>query len=305
MASRNFVKFINGKPLGSVTVFEGKSKDIPNFPYVTVIIPTLDAYRGGYFPKLLEQIKQQTFQNFEVIVVKGDPRQGRAINTGVSLARGEIIITLDDDTRLGDEKVFENLVKAMDAHPEIGMAGVSNLVPEDAPWLVRRVMKEVPRRSSKLVNKITESDLAEHPCCAIRKSVFMEVGGENELIPRGLDPYLRSEIRKAGYKVVVIPNTWIHHLPPNSLKKLIKQFFRNGKDAAYCNKFYPQWVIETPDGHVGTFREKVPIWFRWLRYAFRMLKAFFSFKWIYLLTMICYAAGFAWGYLTLKGRPDG
>ena len=166
-------------------------------------------------------------------------------------------------------------------------------------------MKELRRRSSELVEEITESDMAEHPCCAIRKSVFMEVGGENELIPRGLDPYLRSEIRKAGYKVVVIPNTWIHHLPPNSLKKLIKQFFRNGKDAAYCNKFYPQWVIETPDGHVGTFREKVPIWFRWLRYAFRMLKAFFSFKWIYLLTMICYAAGFAWGYLTLKGRPDG
>ena len=193
---REFVRYRNEDYESVVEVIEGKDREAPDYPKVSVIIPTLDAYRGGYFPKLLEQIKKQTFQNFEVIIVKGDPRQGRAINTGVSLARGDIIITLDDDTRLGNDRVFENLVKIMDEHPEIGMAGVSNLVPDDAPWLVRRVMKEVPRRSSEFVKEITESDMAEHPCCAIRKSVFMEVGGENELIPRGLDPYLRSEIRK-------------------------------------------------------------------------------------------------------------
>jgi len=41
-----------------------------------------------------------------------DPRQGRAINRGVRAARGDIIITLDDDTQLGHPRVLENLVRA-------------------------------------------------------------------------------------------------------------------------------------------------------------------------------------------------
>jgi hypothetical protein len=51
---------------------------------LSVIIPTLDANRSGYFLKLLTQISYQDFQQFEIIVVRGDPRQGRAINIAAS-----------------------------------------------------------------------------------------------------------------------------------------------------------------------------------------------------------------------------
>ena len=76
---------------------------------VSVIIPSFDGYRKGYLPKLLHSLSEQSFQDFEVIVMKGDNRQGRAINNGVRKSKGDIIIILDDDTILGHKDVFKNL----------------------------------------------------------------------------------------------------------------------------------------------------------------------------------------------------
>lgn len=267
---------------------------------VSVIIPSFDGYRNGNVPKLLESLKEQSFRDFEVIVMKGDKRQGRAINNGVRKSKGGIIIILDDDTILGHKDVFKNLINTIKNNHTIGMAGVSNLIPANAPWLVRRAMQEIPRRSSKLVKKITDSDMAEHPCCAIPKKVFWEVGGESEVIPRGLDPYLRYKIRQAGYRVVVIPDTWIHHLLPNSFWKIMKKGFKNGKIAAYCNKFYLGLIYDQAYKHNQQVSKKLPFIWRIFRYFWRMLLAFITFKWIWLSAQSSNAIGFVWGYLFLR-----
>lgn len=269
-------------------------------PLVSVVIPSFDGYRNGYLPKLIENLKEQSFQDFEVIVMKGDNRQGRAINNGVRKSRGDIIVILDDDTILGHKDVFKNLVMAIKNDPTIGMAGVSNLIPANAPWLVRRAMQEIPRRSSKLVKKITDSDMAEHPCCAIPKKVFWGVGGESEVIPRGLDPYLRHKIRQAGYRVVVIPKAWIHHLPPDSFWKIMKRYCKNGKIAAYCNKFYPELIYDQAYKHNQQVNKKLPFIWRIFRYLWRMLFAFVIFKWIWLSAQISNALGFIWGWIFIK-----
>ncbi|MBM3264720.1 MAG: glycosyltransferase family 2 protein [candidate division Zixibacteria bacterium] len=190
---RVFVRHANADPVSKILRFEASGAGTAG-PAVSVLIPTADAERGGYFKRLMGQLEEQTFQDFEVIVVQGDNRQGRALNTAAAAARGDLLVILDDDTRLGHPEVFENLVTAMRAHPDIGMAGVANTVPPDASALVRRVMEEIPRRHSDIVSALVDSDMAEHPCCAIPRQVFRAVGGENEIIPRGLDPYLRREI---------------------------------------------------------------------------------------------------------------
>ncbi len=282
---KKFVKYPNVDYQADIKIIDGDDADKEDYPIASVIIPTSDAYRGGYFPKLLDQLREQSFQNFETIIIKGDTRQGRAINTGAAMARGDILITLDDDTKLGHNRVFQNLVDVLMTNHDIGMAGVSNTIPEDASWFVKRIMSEVPRRSSKLVDKITDSDMAEHPCAGFPKQVFYDIGGEHELIPRGLDPYLRSELRKAGYRMVVIPDSWIHHLPPASLRKLLRQFFRNGKGSAYAQKFDPQWTIDTPNGHVGKFKERKSLPYRIIRHLGSMTIAFLRLRWIYLSTL--------------------
>lgn len=262
-------------------------------PEVSIIIPTFDAYRGGYFPKLLGQISRQNFSQFEVVVVRSDPRQGRAINIGAALAKGKYLLTLDDDTSLPDPETFSKLVAVMEKHPEIGMVGGNNVIPKDASPFVRRVMKQIPRRSWKSVQKITDSDLAEHPCLIMRAKEFKKVGGENELIPRGLDPYLREEFRKLGKRVVVIPGVIYHHLPPDSLAKLWRQFYRNGCQAAYTNRNYPQWVIETPSKH-GSFKVRKPFPLRILRFPIRLLYALVTGRFMWFLCEVAYALGFAY-----------
>ena len=155
---RPFVKYpsTHGSPGDYCKV---PSKNLP--PNLSVIIPTLDANRDGYFFRLLAQIKFQNYSRFEVIVVRGDPRQGRAINIAASLAKSRYLLTLDDDTSLSDPDAFRKLLAVMEKYPDIGLAGGNNIVPEDASGFVKKAMRQIPRRSWEPVKTITDSDLAE------------------------------------------------------------------------------------------------------------------------------------------------
>ncbi len=305
--SRDFVLYRNDAGIPAdrkIDRIETGADSPEDYPKVSIIIPTSDGYRGGYFPALLKQLSEQSFQNFETIIIQGDPRQGRAINTGAEMAKGRYLLTLDDDTNLQSMHALEKLVKIMERDPTIGMAGGINVIPEEAPFLIRRAMREIPRRTTPPVDQVTESDLAEHPLLLIRKDVFLMVGGENELIPRGLDPYLRYKFREAGYKVVVVPGASYSHLPPSTFARLIKQFYRNGKQAAFGNRFYPQWMIETPENHVKDFVEKRPFLYRASRYLINILKKALKGHCIYLSVYTAYAIGFVWGYLSPGGERD-
>jgi hypothetical protein len=269
-------------------------------PLVSIIIPTSDGSREGYLPVLLEQLSRQTFQDFEVIIIEGDKRQGRAINCGADLARGEILVTFDDDSRLADNRTLQLLVNALDSDPKIGAVGGANLVLDSAPWLVKRVMLEIPRRSSPPVDQIVDSDMAEHPCLAMRKSAFKEAGGENELIPRGLDPYLRQQFREKGYRVVVAPGVLYHHLPPSDLSTLVRQFFRNGAQSRYCSIHYPQWVFDTLDEHGDDRSPMTSLPGRIVRFGKDLLKHALQGHAVYVACHVSYALG--WFYESLFGQ---
>jgi len=290
---RSFVKHANSETSpGKVWHYSPDSTPIN----LSVVIPTIDANRGGYFPKLLTQIGYQDYKRFEVIVVRGDTRQGRAINIAAALAGGKYLLTLDDDTSLPDPMTFSKLVAVMKTHSKIGIAGGNNVIPADAKPFVRRVMQELPRRSWDPVEKIVDSDLAEHPCLIVRTEEFKLIGGENELIPRGLDPYLRQEFRNIHKRVVVVPGVIYHHLPPDNFNKLMRQFYRNGLQAAFINRNYPQWVIETPPRH-GQFKVKQSLPFRLLRFPMRLLSALITGKPIWFLCEVIYSLGFIREYI--------
>jgi len=268
-------------------------------PVLSVIIPTADADRGGYFVKLMGSLSQQDMQDFELIVLKGDKRQGRGINICAAMAQGKYLLTVDDDSSLPDAQTFTKMIAAMDQHADIGMAGGNNTVPDWATPFVKRVMTQVPRRSWEPVKEIIDSDLAEHPCLIMRAALFREVGGENEVIPRGLDPYLRQIFREADTRVVVLPDIIYHHLPPETWSGLLGQMKRNGYQAAVANIHSPEWVIETPAEH-GDFVLRVPLWKRVLRFPVNMLKSLLQGKWLWVLCETCYAWGFLRGWMKEK-----
>lgn len=274
----------------------------------SVIIPSFDRTRDGNLNRLIQDLENQSFRDFEIHIIKGISPQGKAINLGAQKTKGEILVIMDDDSRLGNKEVLENLVRAIEQDGSIGMAGASILVSPEANWLQKRAAKEFPRFGMKIVDKTTESDMACHGCCAIPKRVFEEIGRERENILRGLDPDLRFRLRQKGYKTVLAANTWVYHPLPGTLGKLIKTFFRNGMGSAYCFRYQPELIYDTDEIlELKSFNAKVPFVLRVFRFPIRLIKALIGFKFLRFLAYCVYMFGFCYGilkYMVVKDRAS-
>ncbi len=270
-------------------------------PRVSVIIPSWDGSRDGCVPRLLESVRAQTFTDYEIHVVQGVFPQGRAINQGLRLSKGEIIVILDDDSCLADESVLERMVACIESDSAIGMAGASIVLPDEATAFQRRAARQFPRFNTPVVDEITDSDFACHGCCAVRRRVFDEVGGEREDILRGLDPDLRVRIRSAGYRVVLAPGARIHHPMPGSLWKLLRLFFRNGFGSAYAQKFQPESVYETHESlKIEEFQPRRAFIYRVLRFPLRLAFALVNGRFLRFSAYAAYACGYVWGMLMAR-----
>lgn len=271
---------------------------------VSVIIPSWDGHREGGVPRLLESLETQTYQDFETILVTGVSPQGRAINQGVERSAGEIVVILDDDSRLADDSVLERLLACLDADPAVGMAGASIVLEPAASKFQRRASTQFPRLCTPEVHKVTDSDLACHGCCALPRRVFDEVGGEREDILRGLDPDLRVRLRAAGYRVVLVPGARIYHPLPNGWRQLTRTFFRNGYGSAYTQKFKPDSVYETHEAlDTRGFQAKRSFGFRAARFPARLTAALARGQRMRFVAYSAYGLGYSWGMLRAKRMP--
>lgn len=225
-------------------------KQLSQNPLVSVIIPSLYFdQRKKNIDELIRNIENQTFKDLEIIFVVGDDRQGRAINNGAKTAKGEILVTMDDDTKLGNNKVIENLYNALTTHNDYGLVGAACEIPPKCSIFEKYAFKQIPRRFFPTQKQDIESDMVQHPCLAIKKELFFKIGGEDENLIRGLDPVLRYKVRKNGYKVVIIKNTWVYHLIPTTPFGLLKMYYRNGKGSAFAKKFFPDRIYDVDTGY--------------------------------------------------------
>jgi GT2 family glycosyltransferase len=260
----------------------------------SIIIPTRTMEGNALLDSLLEALSAQTARPREVHVVAGDKRQGRAINLGVSKTDSEYVSTLDDDSVVDDPKLFEKLLTVFEGDASIGVAGAACEIPEWASPFQKRAMRQIPRSYFPTQKETIDSDMAQHGCLVMPRGLFLEIGGEDASLKRGLDPILRKKVRDAGKRVVVVADTWIYHLLPDSLSALARRFFRNGRGSRYASKRHPERVFELGDGYEGgEFVERRSALFRAFRRFWMLVSAFFAFKWIRLAADAAYLAGIA------------
>ncbi len=274
---------------------------------VSLIIPHFSETRSENLNKLIDEIKAQSFQGIEIIIVRGVSPQGKAINEGVSRSQGEILMVMDDDSRMGNSSVIENLVRVIRENPSVGMAGASILTPPEANPFQKRAVKQFPRFNMPIVDEITDSDFPCHGCAAFPRGVFFSIGKEREDILRGLDPDLRVRIRNAGYRVVLVPDTWAYHPLPESLSKFIRVFIRNGYGSAYLQATHPEINYDTSERVSDkTFMAKRSFFYRIFRYPVRLIQSFLTFQWLRFLGYSVYLLGYLAGYVrfgVLKSLP--
>jgi len=244
---------MNSRKLTSESV-EDMSK-----PLVSVVITcknNLDTLK-----ETLESLRNQTFHDFEVIVIdafsddgtfeylsakktewdklhvlreRGNPAKGR--NSGILRARGDYIAFIDADA-YAHPNWLETLVKAIKQYENDGISGVGG--PGETPPvdpINAKVMGSV--LSSPLVGLNTRNNarwktarfVDHHPFfnAIYRRDIFEKVGLLNERLDVGEDVEFGWRVRKAGFKLLYIPNAIVYHHRRKSIASLAKQMYRYG-----------------------------------------------------------------------------
>ncbi|HEX9439535.1 MAG TPA: glycosyltransferase [Roseiflexaceae bacterium] len=304
------------------------------FPPVALIIPSLD----GDVEPLLASVRRQTLQPSEIEVVRGVRPNGRARNQGVARTRAPLLVFVDDDAVLGDERVIERLVAPL-ADPSIGVTGASKLLPPDAPPFQRWVAREVPR----IVHPIVDQPLETNPdppsfyceitttCCAMRRAVFDAAGGFDTALLRGVDTEFFVRVRRlqvlgVGYRVsersantqhptpntqyrfVLVPRTWAYHPAPANLGALLRKHFLYGighaQEVRRDRSRARARALRTPL-HAAAFvlfRTAILLPNIFLPYSFAAPSWRLGFKPLKALTSYVGALGYVWGWYADQAR---
>jgi len=264
-------------------------------PSVSVVIPSFDGVRDGNVDRLVEQLKEQTYKSIEIILSIGESPNGHARNVGVEIARGRWFVFIDDDVTLGDNQVIDRIIAPFEQGQDIGMTGPSQLIPPDANKFQHLVYKQIPRSYSSVVEEMVDSDMVSHMCLAMPADLFFQVGKESDWLLAGTDPDLRYRVRKAGYRVVVVPHAWAYHPAPESMRSLARFAFKKGSFTAWQYRFARDLMYEAPDGHAGDFPAQTTLLYRVFRKGARMVREIITLRPFGLFYDLCYSAGYVVG----------
>lgn len=264
-------------------------------PVVSVVVPSLDGDRQGNVARLVQALGQQTIDAIEVLLVVGVRPNGRARNVGARRAQGRYLVFIDDDVLPGSDDLLDRMIAVFHTDPRIAMVGCSQLVPLQANLFQRRCATQLDRVQSPVIDHIEDTDMATHLCVALPRELYLAIGGEHEHLPRGTDPELRARLRALGYRVVLAPQTWAYHPPPDSWRTLLRTYFRNGFGSRYVADQFPEGTLPTATGH-GAAPHDAGTFGRAVRFASRMAIALARGQFIRLVAHAAYAAGYlnAW-----------
>jgi GT2 family glycosyltransferase len=200
---------------------------------ISVVIPTL----FGVQSRLLDVLKDQTWQPDEIELVRGVRPNGRARNLGVSRTSGSILVFVDDDALPAQRQLIERLSTPLLADTGIGATGASRLIPLHSTRFQRWVAHQVARIENPVVHEPRETNPAPTnyfysdittTCCALRREVFFEIGGFDEELINGVDTEFFIRMSRAGYRLRLVPDTWVYHPAPANLSTLLLKHFRYG-----------------------------------------------------------------------------
>ncbi len=258
---------------------------------VSIIIPCKD--EKDNIDGLLQSISSQNiYFETEIIKIGGISPNGKARNSGAEKAKGDILVFLDNDVLLGHPGVLSNLTEPLIADDRIGVCGASQLIPKDANRFQQHYAKEVLHTEHPVVEEAKKVGMVGSACCAVRRKVFFEVGEFNDQLLRGIDVEFCYRVREKGYRVILVPQTWIYHPPPGNLWQSVKLSFRNGKATAFVDRYYPDLNFDVGTGKLIHTLERKSKGYRLLRYFGGVVRSIVFLKPINLISRITYIAGY-------------
>lgn len=234
---------------------EAKNRFWTDQPLVSVLAPGKNEGKNLY--KLVKSLEDQTYQNYEIIVVddgsddetptigrslekaglidlfiRNEVRGGKAsaANLALRYAKGKYILHLDADSSL-DRTAIERIMTRFYTDDTIGCIG-GNLKVRNGDESLAATMQSLEYLMSISVGRIITSYLGIYRIIsgafgAFQTDVLKRVGGWD--IGPGLDGDVTQKFRKMGYKVVFEDRAICLTSVPTSFSKLAKQRLRWSK----------------------------------------------------------------------------
>ena len=213
-------------------------------PLVSVIVVNWNG--RAYLPDCLESLARQSFRSFEIILVDNgscddsvpfvtehfpwvhlvilEENQGFAVgnNRGLERARGEYIVTLNNDTK-ADPNWLKFLVEATEVRPTIGMTG-SRICSFDDPDRIDSLGMVVCRDGmargryrnrlwSRLQLPATEAILLPSACAALYRRKMLDETGffDEDFFAYAEDTDLGLRGRLLGWEAVLATRAVVYH----------------------------------------------------------------------------------------------
>ncbi|MBF0342964.1 MAG: glycosyltransferase [Nitrospirae bacterium] len=174
-------------------------------------------------------------------------------NSGARCAKGELLVFLDADMVVPED--FINKGKKYFDSGFMGALGFAIIVPSDSGWVARTWGQPL---NSKRERKV-EVDFLGGSNIFIKKIVFEEVGGFDELLNTNEDKDFTMRVAKAGYSLITSYEINVIHLGyERDLSEFIrKEFWRQGSTLMFARhwRFAPS-TLRNPLlslWHVGFF----------------------------------------------------
>ncbi len=171
----------------------------------------------------------------------------RACNQGLALARGEVLVLLNDDT-LVPPGWLPRLMRPLD-DPDVGLVGaVTNRIGNEAEVPTEyttwgEMLAFAGARAQEFEGQVFDIPTVTMFCLAMRRDAFERLGPLDQRFEVGLledDDYSMSA-RRAGYRLVCAEDAFVHHFGETSFGKLVSSGVYNELLAANKLRFEEKW----------------------------------------------------------------
>lgn len=191
-----------------------------NHPQVSILLPV--GPDSPWLSKTLESLKQQTFQDWELIIVlDGNPdenekvlksagleqsthviRHGvskgiaRSLNEALHAAQGTYVARMDADDLNFPERLSRQVVE-FDRNPNLVLLGASAVIIDES-GKPTGVVRKVPTGSKKLRKRLVSRNSFIHPTVMFKREEALATGGYNPLCTRTEDYELWMRLVSSG-----------------------------------------------------------------------------------------------------------
>mgnify|MGYP000276875859 CR=1 FL=1 len=258
-------------------------------PAPTEIVVFLDGCTDGS-----EDMIRSHFPSVETIVSAESAGSIPARDTAFRHAKGDLIVSLDDDSFPVQRDFIDRLRRIAEQHPEAGAFAFHEIRPEG------------PRPHLSLSSEPVKAWIGAYPNCAgaIRKEIYGNITRYPRFFSHAYaEPDFCLQVYNAGYGVLYVPQIQIFHRFTHTLRNMQSRHHKNARNEFWSVVMrcpFPHviwvgayrlsrqvlygasrgraWLVEEPKWIVDAFRQiKIPIserqptswpvYWRWLRLA--------------------------------------